>query len=71
MIALKPDFHYLPPTTSSANECNCNTVVYSMFAACTACQADGLMLPYVSLTLSDGIKFLNTCSFSQMVGVAR
>ena len=37
--ALEPDHHYTLPA-SAADDCYCNTVFYSVMAACSACQDD-------------------------------
>ncbi|EGN97447.1 hypothetical protein SERLA73DRAFT_169774 [Serpula lacrymans var. lacrymans S7.3] len=36
--ALPPNEHYLAPSLSDANNCQCNSVVYSLISACAACQ---------------------------------
>ena len=35
---LPTGYHYIPPTAENQNKCKCNTVFYSLVAACSACQ---------------------------------
>ncbi|KIM36436.1 hypothetical protein M413DRAFT_449146 [Hebeloma cylindrosporum] len=35
---LDPGYHYPGPSTANANDCRCNTIYYSLIAACSACQ---------------------------------
>ncbi|EPQ58044.1 hypothetical protein GLOTRDRAFT_98772 [Gloeophyllum trabeum ATCC 11539] len=35
---LPEDHHYIGPTQATANDCECNTVVYNLMSACGACQ---------------------------------
>ena len=35
---LGPGYYYSGPTAASATDCQCNTVYYSLVAACSVCQ---------------------------------
>ncbi|KIP11633.1 hypothetical protein PHLGIDRAFT_33323 [Phlebiopsis gigantea 11061_1 CR5-6] len=66
--ALAPDHHYTLPT-SAADDCYCNTVFYSVMAACSACQDDEF-LPYTTWTTNCTNTFLQTFPESVPVGTA-
>ncbi|CAL1716288.1 unnamed protein product [Somion occarium] len=40
VFALPPGFHYRPPIPSTATECQCSSVFYSVLQACAICQGD-------------------------------
>ncbi|KAJ7063487.1 hypothetical protein C8F01DRAFT_79056 [Mycena amicta] len=45
VAALPPGFHYNgPPDMQSANDCWCNTVVYSLFSECALCQDNSFIM---------------------------